>query len=221
MTQVLVKDIIAPVWQLCPSAPITMVVQAYIDAARKFCNQTRWLKATIAGATIVNTRSYSLGSDPYNEISGIQAIDITQSATDVHGLTERSSSQWDTTDANDVPIFYQYTPEGQFAVHPKPDAIYALSVGVILQPKRGSNSVDDSLIVSWDYALQQGALSYLLGMAGQPWMDKGEAQKQFVLFNASINSAAMSAAAGYNAGAEATNRVGPHSAAIRTKMLAI
>lgn len=221
MTQVLVRDIIGPVWQKCSSAPLPMVVQAYIDAARQFCNRSRWLRATIAGATIVDQRLYALGSDPYNEILGLSAIDITEATDDIHGLIQRNSSEWDTTEANDVPVYYQYVPEGSFAVHPKANQVYTLSVGVVLQPKAGSNSIDDTLQVSWSYALQQGALGYLLGMANKPWTDKPEAGINLTRFHTAMASAARSAEAGYNPGAIGTDAIGPRSSGVRTRMLAI
>jgi len=221
MTQVLVKDIIAPVWQKCPSAPITTVVQAYMDAARQFCNRSRWLRATIAGATIVDQRLYALGSDPYNEIIGISAIDITEAADDIHGLIGKNSEEWDTTEANDVPKYYQYVPEGSFAVHPKADQIYTLNVGVVLQPKAGSNSVDDTLLINWSYTLQHGALAYLLGMGGQPWTDKAEGQMHAAHFRSETASASHNAAGGYNPGSIPADALGPRSSGVRTKMQAI
>lgn len=298
MAQVQVVDVIAPVAQLCPSCPTTTLVQAYIDAAREFCNTSRWLKATIAGQTtapvitpyttgtvtvtngsanvvgagtawlteladgdiftgpdgadytVLNvttntalaltavydggtlagqaysvarnryTTLYSLGSDPYNEICGISAIDITDANNKVDGLTERKSSEFDLNDVAGIPEFYQYVPEGQFVVHTKPDAVYRLSVGLILQPKKGSNSVDDTLLVNWDKTMEAGALAYLLQL-DQPWKNGVQAEKNRLLFNADINRATMSAQSGYNAGAQATNRVGARSARTRTKMLAI
>ncbi len=298
MAQVQVVDIIATVAQLCPSCPTPVLVQAYIDAVRKFCNQSRWLKATIAGQTIAPvitpyttgtvtvtnnnanvvgvgtswltqlaagdiftgpngvaykvlnvttntamaltavyggptlagqaysvardryTTLYSLGSDTYNEICGISAIDITDADGKIDGLTERKSSEFDLNDEAGIPEFYQYVPEGQFVVHTKPDAVYQLSVGLILQPKKGSNSIDDTLLVNWDTTFEMGALSYLLAL-DQPWKNGVQAEKNRLLFEADINSAGMAAQSGYNAGAQATNRVGPRSARTRTKILAI
>lgn len=166
------------------------------------------------------TTLYSLGSDTYNEICGISAIDITDADGKIDGLTERKSSEFDLNDEAGIPEFYQYVPEGQFVVHTKPDAVYQLSVGLILQPKKGSNSVDDTLLVNWDRTMESGALAYLLRL-DQPWKNGVEAEKNRLLFNADIKRATMAAQSGYNAGAQATNRVGPRSARTRTKMLAI
>jgi len=299
MTQVAVIDLIAPVAQFCPSCPTTTLVQAYIDAARKFCNKSRWFKATIPGATtapiispyttgtatvtnasaailgigtawlsnvaagdtftgpnavtytvlsvtddthltlsvvyggptlagqtysIGRNRSYplySLGSDTYNEIIGIEAISIAAAANDTHPLNPSVSSDWDANDLRDTPNRYQYVPHGQFAVHPTPDASYALTVSVILQPRRGSNSLDDSLLINWDYVFQDGALGYLLKLPGNPWIDKTEAALREARFQAAINSATSDAHAGYNAGALPSGAVGPRSFMVRTKKQSI
>lgn len=299
MAQVQVIDIIQAVAQVCQACPTTVLVRAYIEAAREFCAGSRWLKATIAGSTIAPvitpyttgtvtvtnasanvvgagtswltelaagdlftgpdgvertvlnvttntalaltavysggtlagqaysvarnryTKLYSLGSDTYNEIIGISAIDLTDGDGRIDGLTEKKSSEWDANDAADTPEFYQYVPEGQFAVHPKPNNAYALSVGLILQPKLGANSLDDTLLVQWKKALDGGALAYLLTLPGYKWTSGVQAEKYRLLFNADIASANMAQQSGYNAGALATNRNGPRSARTRSKMLAI
>ena len=295
MTQVAVIDVIGPVAQFCPSCPTTVLVQAYVDAARKFCNHTRWLKTLIPGLTTApitspystgtvtvtnaslavvgsgtswlanvasgdiftgpdgighivdavtdNTHlalttayggttlaaqlysiarnreypSYGLGSDTYTEIIGIEAISIVASANDTHPLTPGVSSEWDKTDGRATPVRYQYLAEGQFAVHPVPDAAYVLNVSVILQPKRGVNSLDQNLLTVWDYALQDGALDYLLRLP-QAWKDLGEAERRRTMFEAHKHSGASDAQAGYNAGALPNNVAGPHQPIIRTKM---
>lgn len=221
MAQVPVINVISPVAQKCMSCPTTVLVQAYIDAARQLCAESKWLKTVIPGLTIVNTRVYSLGSDTNNEIIGVDAIDITQTAVDVHPLTERSSSEWNTTEANAIPLYYQYVPEGQFAVHPKPNAIYALSVGVSLQPKKGANSVDETLLVNWGYALEHGALAYLLALKDMPWYDLNQALKNESLFRLERATASHAAEASYNPAARPSGIVGPRAAPVRTKMQAL
>ena len=181
---------------------------------------------TLAGQTytIARNRSYplyALGSDTYNEIIGIKALSITQTATDTHPLTEQYSGDWDANDATDVPEFYQYVPEGQFVLHPTPKAVYPLIVSVALQPKRGANSIDDTLAVSWDYALQAGTLAYLLKIPATPWRDVREAEIQMAMFRSYMNQATLSAERGYNAGAALTDHNGGASAGLHTSILPI
>jgi hypothetical protein len=220
MAQIQVLDIMSEVAQICRGCPNTTLIQAYVSAARMFCNRSRWLRATISGATIVDQKGYSLGSDTYAEIIGISSIEIVETVDDTHPLTERDSSKWDKNDEHDVPEFYQYVPEGQFALHPLPDAIYTLAVGVILQPKSGVNSVDETLVTSWDFTLQAGALAYLLKLPGLPWTDKAEAKVQQAAFDADC-FAAHSAQRGYNAGAKSTDHLGGGTAQLFTGKQAI
>jgi hypothetical protein len=272
MAQVAVIDIIGPVAQFCQNCPTTTLVQAYVDAARKLCHKSKWLRTTIAGSTtapvltpyttgtvtVTNnsaavvglgtswlasvasgdtftgpsgvvytvdavttntalaltavyagptlaTQAYSigrsryytlygLGSDTYTEIIGVSAIAISKSATDTYGLDENSTVAWDPDDAASTPELFKYVPEGQFAVHPKPDAAYSLQVGVILQPKRGANSLDANLLTTWDYALQTGALGYLLAIPGQPWSNPTLAARHELIFMDWMNRATSATA---------------------------
>lgn len=220
MAQVQVIDVIARVAQIVKNCPVTTLVDAYIEAAREFCEKSKWLTATIPGATIADTAEYSLGSDTYHEICGITAIDITVDSR-IRPMTARKSSDWDQNDDNDDPRLYQYVPEGQFVVHPTPDQVYTLSIGVVMQPKMGSNSVIDVLLVKWKRSLERGALAYLLDMKAEPWYDPGRANRELLLFRADINHAHMNAQSGYNSGALSSGIIGPRSAMVRSKILVI
>jgi len=218
MTQVAILDLIAPVAQVVPRCPTPVLVQAYLDAVRRLCAHSHWYKATVPGATVAATQLYSLGSDTFNEIIGIKAMAV-QDVTEWDPVTESFSGNWDPALDHALPELYQYVPHAQFALHPTPDAIYNLTVSVLLQPKRGSNSIDDSLVVSWDYAFQAGALAYLMKLPNQPWTDKGEANVQLAFFRDWMNRAASSEQRAYNPGAQVTDRVGQPNAAVHTKIL--
>jgi hypothetical protein len=216
MTQVNVIDVIQPVAQLVKNCPVNTLVRAYVDAARTLCGESRWLRATVTGSTIADQRIYLLGNDPSYEIIGITAITITESADKVRTLTERASSRWDRTEANDLPEFYQYIPEAQFAVHPLANRVLPMQVGVVVQPKRGATALDDSLLTRWDRALENGALAYLLDMKTEAWYDPAKANKSLLFFNAAVFSANHVAENNFNAGAMPTDHIGPRSAAVRT-----
>lgn len=221
MAQVAVIDLLNVVAQICRECPTPILIDAYVSAVRKFCSTSRWLKNTIPGSTAIGYELYSLGSDTYNEIIGIQAMSIQETVGDIHPLTDSNSTKWDRNDAQDVPEFYQYVPEGQFAVHPIPDAVYPLTVSVVLQPKNGVNSIDASLVVKWDICFQAGALEYLLKLPRMPWTDKAEALVQGRIFDGMCYQGLGNAERGYNAGAAHTGKSGGSSGAVRTSMLPI
>lgn len=218
MAQVLVTDVISQVAQICRQCPTQTMVQAYIRAARKLCARSRWMRVNVAGSTIATpaTEVYALGSDPYAEVIGIQAMEVEVAADDIRPVTPDYSGKWDKTDDASVPEFYQYVPHGQFALHPLADAVYPLTITLVLQPKRGVNSVRDDLVVKWDEALDAGTLAYLLKLPGMPWTDKGEANVQDAIFIDWINRATSAAQRDFNAGADPTDADGQHSGTVLT-----
>lgn len=158
---------------------------------------------TLAGQTYTVTRQnqiYSLGSDTYAEIFGVAGITLYESADEPVPLVESLTGQWDPTEEQDVPEFYAYLPEAQVALHPTPDAAYSMTIGVRITPKRGATSIDDRLVTKWEYALQDGALAYLLALPDVAWANLPLAQVHGQRFEDAINRAATSAALGYNPG---------------------
>jgi hypothetical protein len=274
MAQKAVIDLLPDVAQVCRQAPMPTMIAAYVRAARRLCLGSRWLQASINGATIAPTYStgtvtvtngsatvtgvgtawltqapagstfvstdgvtytidsvasdtsllltanyggttlggqaytvtrqnqtYNLGSDTYNEIFGVSGITLYETSTRPIALQEHLSGDWDPTEPKGVPEFYQYQPEGQVSLHPTPDAAYSMTVGAVLAPKRGSNSIDDRLVVKWEYQLQDGALAYLLALPDVPWANLPLAQVHEERFKAAIIDAANSASLGFNPGA--------------------
>lgn len=217
MAQIAVINLVAPVAQIARNCPTPTLVQAYVDAVRKFCAKSRWLRTNIAGETVVDQTVYSLGSDPYNEIIGIKAVSLDPDSAETSSLTE-SQIGFDPHEDADVPEFYRYLPHGNIELHPKPAAVYPLTISAVLQPKRGQNSIDDTLPLQWEYVFQAGALAYLLKIPDQPWTDKVEANTQLAIFMDGCNHGVSSEAAGYNAGAAVTSRAGSPNGRLRSRI---
>lgn len=225
MAQIQVDTLLAKVMQLTRECPIRTAIGAYVDAARLLCDRSRWLVANVLGVTAIGTEVYVLDlastGDTFNEIIGIQAMSITENATSEQVMTESFSGGWNPnplTGGNALPELFQYVPEGQVAFSRKPDGVYSFRANVVLQPKRDSVSVDSRLVGVWDYALDAGALAYLLALPRTPWTDKAEAREQGRLFNGWVNQAASSAMRGYNAGARNTDRLGRSSGGVRVRV---
>ena len=223
MSQVAIATLLGPVLQMAPNCPESIAIDAYVSAARRFCNRTRWLVSTLIGSTVapvgaVGTPVYNLGSDTYNEIVGISAVSLRLNTTEGRPLTRSSSGSWDPDEPFGSPEVYEYIPQGQIALHPTPNAIYNLSIGLVLQPKLGSNSIDDRLLVNWADAFVSGALGTILDIKGQPWSDARRAAVEQGNFNGEVSKGKSDVAAGYNAGAAATDVIGPRSGGMRTRM---
>lgn len=223
MAQVQIDDQVREVLQMCREAPGLVVRGAYLSAARKFCNKTRWLVKAAAVTTVASTPVYTITPpDAFTEVIGIQAMSLTENATRINVLSEGFSGEWDPNPGSEnMPDTYQYVPEGQVAFFPTPGDIWTVNATVVLQPRRDAVSIDSTLLVSWDHALQAGALAYLLALPRSPWTDKKEALVQDAIFRNCCNQAHMSAQRGYNAGARTTDRPGSNTGAVRTRILPI
>lgn len=206
MANVPVLDVIADVAQIVRQAPNATLIGAYIRAARKFCRETRWCRATLAGSTTDGTQAYSLGSDPYLEVLGLKAVSAQEGSGQPWALTVSNTTDWPQGADNGRPRFYSYVPEAQFALHPTPDAVYSLTLTLVLQPKAGTNQLPERLLTKWDQALQAGALAYLLNLPGMPWTDAQQALVQQRLFQSEINNARADEQREFNAGTQMIRR---------------
>lgn len=208
MSNVNVLDVIADVAQLVRRAPDTTLMNAYNRAARKFCRESRWFRSALVGQTVAQTQVYSLGSDPYLEVVGVRAVSAQQltgaSAPWAVGVSD--SSSWQPGGNAGQPRRYAYVPEGQIAFDPVPDQAYTLNITLVLQPRSGATVVPSELLVKWDQVLQDGALSYLLDIPGQPWTDKAEAVLRRRALQAGINNAKADEQRAYNAGSVSVRR---------------
>lgn len=207
MAQIDVLDLIGPVAQRTRGCPTPTLVTAYVDACRKFCIKSRWLRKAITGATAASTRLYSLGSDPYNEIIGVKAIEITYSSTDHYNLISSDSGMWNPDTTLTKPRYYQYVPEAQFAINPTPTAIYPLTVSIAVAPKRGVNSIEEILPVQWEYVLREGAWAELFAIPGMPWSNDNLAMAHGRMFEDGCNQATSQEQRAYNTGAAVSQRL--------------
>jgi hypothetical protein len=202
MPNVAVFDVIADVAQIVRKAPDPTLIAAYVRAARKFCRESRWLRSTLPGQTEAGTSLYNLGSDQVLEIVGLKAASAARTSgnTTAWPLHVSATTTWPTGTRPSHPTRYAYVPEGQIALYPTPDAVYDLTVTLVLQPTKGTNSIPESLLVKWDQALQDGALGYLLDIPDQPWTDPLQAERRRRAFQAAINNARADEQREYNAG---------------------
>lgn len=222
MAVIAVSTLLTPLRQAARNYPEPLLIEAYVRAAQEFCQRSRWLTANVAAVTVADEPQYSLGSDPYAEVNGIRAIDITGLDAKIGPLTERVSSQWDKNADPGMPELYQYVPEGNFALHPTPDQAYNLTITVTLQPKDGATSIDSTLPINWKRTIEKRAMANVLSIPGMPWTDLRRAEVLEQRFNAECHSAFINALRGYNPSALNTDLGnGPSSGAIRTRMLAI
>lgn len=205
MTNVDVFDKLAFVAERVRKCPTVTLRRAYVRAMRDWCAQTRWLRTTIAGATVANTQLYDLGSDPYVEIVAItemSGVSGNLTPPQIWALRAGIAQSWNPNINTSQPQEYAYVPEGQFSLYPVPDAVYNLTVVVVLQPKDGAVQVPAAPLVKYSSDIEAGALSVLLSMKGMPWYDAPEAMRQDKIFRSGINNAKADAQRLYQSGSQ-------------------
>lgn len=199
MALVHVLDVVRDVAQICKKCPNGTLQAAYIRAARALLRESRWYRRNLTAATTADAQAYSLGSDPYEEVVGIQAMAVTDPNDQQRVVFNGLPSGWPLNATNGQPRHFAYVPEGQFVLFPTPDAVYPLLITLVLIPKSGQNQIEESILVKWDRTIQAGALDYLLRL-NEPWKDVGEADRQRNQFAAGINNAKADAQKGYQFG---------------------
>lgn len=204
-----VNELLPNIATLVPRCPRGTLLRAYMRAAQDFCGQSRWLRETVLGATEPNVPLYNLGSDPLLEIIGVRAMSGSQTIGNqlqIWKIDKSDSTGWDPNFPPNLPIMYQYIPEGKFALFPLPNGIYNLTATVQLQPKQGGVMLPSPLVAKWQNELEAGALAYLYRIKGQAWSDPQAALASAKEFQAGINNAKADEQRSYNTG---SNRAKP------------
>lgn len=202
-TFVNVFDQLATVAVNVRKAPSTTLRRMYVKAFRDWCAETQWLRQTVTGATIDGTQTYSLGSDPYLEIVNIRAMSgvaTVPGSPSTFAIVPGDSSGWDPNNQPMQPRQYAYLPEAQFALWPIPDAVYNLTVSVILQPKDGVAQVPAEPLRKFSSGIEAGALMHLLRIPGQPWSDPNMAEKYEKIWNSCVSNGKADVQRAYNTG---------------------
>lgn len=200
-------DQLVNVRQKCRKAPIPMVCRAYSRALREWCQQTWWLRLTLAGTATIGQRNYTLGTDTILDISGVRAMSITQTMPDnstfTQGLDATDSSQWNMNLPNGLPLRYCYLPEGGFALDPIPDQAYGLTISMIVIPKESTDptfQIPAEPLVKYSNDIEDGALGYLLEVPGTAWANPQQAALCARRFQSAISNGKAEVQRAFNSG---------------------
>lgn len=203
MNMVSADDQLVNIAQICQKTPTITLRRAFVRAMREWCQQSLWLRESVAGATAANTRLYNLGTDPYLDIVSIAAMQGSQSPAvgiQYWPITASDPTLWDPNLPAGQPVRYAYVPEGQFAVDPLPLQAYSLLVTINVQPKEGAAMIPSSPLVKYSNEIEAGALAYLLNIPGQKWTNPQMAELYARKFQAGIANAKAEVQRGYNTG---------------------
>lgn len=188
--------------QIVRRCPEPTLVQAYRDAARKFCLESRWLRRESVFALAADTPQYELTLPTGDEGLEIIGVRLVTCADDQSSWPVGASDPtgWNTNLRPSRPQRYAYVPESQIALNPTPDGVYTATTTVQVQPTIDTDDLPDDLLRKWDRALADGAIAYLKTIGGQAWTDAAGAVMYARNFQAQINNAKADEQRSYNTG---------------------
>lgn len=194
--------------QIARGCPTPTLIKAYVDAARDFCGQTRWLQDALAAFnTVAGDATYTLTpTDDQTEIVGVNLIWVTDQNSNQWKIGPSLQAEWNLTAGTNPPQTYAYVPESSIALYYTPDGVYSLAVTAQVQPIGTATTVPDDLDRKWGRVLQAGTLAYLLDVPGQHWSNPARAQAYRREFQAGVNNAKADAQRGYNTGSVRAKR---------------
>lgn len=194
--------------QIARGCPTPTLIKAYVDAARDFCGQTRWLRDTLAPiSTTANTAGYTLTpTDATTEIIGVRQVLASDSNNGSWRLGRLDETQWPLNAGPNPPRVYAYVPESSIDLYYTPDGVYTLTVTAQVQPVGNATAVPDELDRKWGRVIQAGTLAYLLDVPGQQWTNLARAQLYRREFQAGVNNAKADEQRGYNTGSVRVKR---------------
>lgn len=187
--------------------PEPTLVQAYRDAARQFCLESRWLRRTIEPVlTEANVVEYEL--IPGSVYADLEVISVrTVTCNNFQGTPQSQwriypsdPTVWDPGLQPGAPQSFAYVPESALQLNPTPDREYELTVLACMQPTLTTEVIPDDLVRKWDRQLSEGAMAYLYEIPGQAWSNPGAARAHRVAFQAAINNAKGDEQRAYNMG---------------------
>lgn len=186
--------------------PEPTLVQAYREAARQFCIESRWLRRTIelgalAGDSQVNVILDSAG-DGDLDVIGIRSVRAFSPANDDSdwAVTPGDPTLWQVNPRAAQPGRYAYQPEATILLAAPCDAAYTFKIVAQVAPNGSTETLPDDLLAKWSRMLDCGALAYLYEIPGQSWSNDGKARKEAVKFQAAINNAKADEQRSYNTG---------------------
>lgn len=200
-------DQLANIAQICQKTPTITLRRAYVRAMREWAQQSHWLRESVAGATVAGQRLYSLGSDPYLDIVGVQAVQASQNpptGIQYWSVCASDPTMWDPNlSTNQIvrqPVRYAYIPEGQIAFDPIPNDVYNVLITIIVQPKEGATMIPAAPLVKYSNEIEAGALAYLFNIPGQKWTSPQMAAMYAKQFQSGISNAKAEEQRAYNVG---------------------
>lgn len=189
---------------LVPGCPEPLAVQALLDAAIEFCDETCVVvSVTTPSAIQAGVSGYTVTLPQQAELTRVSRVWCGK-----RKLNLAQGVKVDTPLVYTNPIGEFYAPEGApttatisstgvVTLYPTPDAATAakelLSLRIATRPTRSATQVDDRLGSAWAEAIVAGAAYRLTGMQAVAFSDEAQSVKAHARFRYFINRARIEA----------------------------
>lgn len=160
----------------CKGAPVILVQDKLMQAARDFMLFTRWERESIAIDVVDGTRVYT--ATPTD--ATLKTFAVVATAYDGEPL----ECQIPANVRPGTTGFYFFAPPNviQLSWIPDEDLSTGLTAECCLVIKEGETTIPDGLVQRWQNYLAFGALAQLQSMANTVWYNPGEAKKHLNLW---------------------------------------
>lgn len=188
-----VSDLVTAVLAHAPTAPDPLVARLLVDAAREFCEETRyWVDDTImedavasqgvytptlpAGAVVVDVKEIEFNGNPLIPATPAQ-------------LSREYGDTWRT--AVNTPVHFMRSAASAARIVPAAPADDAAAIRFTLElkPAFAATTLDDSFAEPYSETLVNGALSRLFAIADKPWSSTPKADRYLTLFYSKFDEA--------------------------------
>jgi len=194
----LVSTLIGPIKQKLRKCPEATIRQAYVRAARTLLGRSRWYLSPLTAPLVAGTAQYSLGTDPQLEILDVPIGSLTQpNNAGVIPIIPTPAWNFNPNADQGTPQYFAYVPEGSVSFYPVPDQAYTVTLSLVLQCRESATEVDDYLLIKWRRAFENGALTDLYLIPGEPWFSAELAMSHKREFERDINNAQIDRERGY------------------------
>lgn len=180
-----------------PSAPDVLVSRLLVEAAREFCEETRyWTDDTITADAVVSGSIYAPTLPTDSVVVDVKGVDF--SGDPLSPSTPAKAARdhgklWRTLAG--TPADYMRSAANGVRVVPATAsaATAALRFTLELKPSIGATTLDDTFADPYSETLVNGALARLFAIANKPWSSVSKADRYLTLFYSKFSEASSKA----------------------------
>jgi len=179
-----------------PEAPEPMLARIFVEAARKFCRESRAWRSDVSETVTASTLAVAITPPTDSEV-----IDIASAVLDdEYTLDKRTVKQldrdyidWRTDTGSPAHVALSGTLN-EIYVAPLSDTTYtsALDLELVLQPTLTATTFDDALFSKYEELITNAALGALLMIPRKLWSDSKLALYHMGLYQEAIDAAKSS-----------------------------